>query len=271
MKLGEHQEQSKLRLLCVGESGSGKTRSLASLVLAGYKLRILDVDNGVNSIATSLQFVEKGKKRSNAAELLNMVDVETASDTPKLIGNKVVMRQAQAFASCMKILTEWSKEANFDEYPPDKTFIVIDTLSRLGQLAFNQAVSIAPDVKDRRQHYNSAQEMCRNLLFLLLSEEFPYHVILNTHITNLEVEEGVFKGVPKIIGQALSVDVMGFVNNVFMYQTKGGATNRKFEINTVGNSMMGCKNDAPLSLQPTYDAIDGLAKIVETLKGTIHD
>ena len=36
------------KMLLIGASGSGKTGALASLAAAGYKLRILDYDNGLD-------------------------------------------------------------------------------------------------------------------------------------------------------------------------------------------------------------------------------
>ena len=43
-----HTSVDVTKLLLVGDSGSGKTASLATLANAGYKLRILDFDNGLD-------------------------------------------------------------------------------------------------------------------------------------------------------------------------------------------------------------------------------
>ena len=48
--LAEHQSSEFTKLLLIGDSGSGKTGSLSSLVKAGYKLRVLDMDNGLDSL-----------------------------------------------------------------------------------------------------------------------------------------------------------------------------------------------------------------------------
>src|SRR5260221_189953 len=50
--LSEHQSTRSTKLLLMGHSGSGKTGALTSLVKAGYKLRILDLDNGLDSLAS---------------------------------------------------------------------------------------------------------------------------------------------------------------------------------------------------------------------------
>ena len=51
--LSAHQSNDYVKLLLCGDSGSGKSGALASLVGAGYKLRILDMDNGLDSLKTS--------------------------------------------------------------------------------------------------------------------------------------------------------------------------------------------------------------------------
>ena len=43
--LDQHQSNDFVKLLLIGDSKAGKTGSLISLVKAGYKLRILDLDN----------------------------------------------------------------------------------------------------------------------------------------------------------------------------------------------------------------------------------
>ena len=43
-----------VKIMLIGENGSGKTGSLASLVCAGYKLRIIDTDKGVKILKSLL-------------------------------------------------------------------------------------------------------------------------------------------------------------------------------------------------------------------------
>ncbi len=48
--LTHHQSNEYTKLLITGDSGSGKTGALTPLVTAGYKLRILDMDNGLETL-----------------------------------------------------------------------------------------------------------------------------------------------------------------------------------------------------------------------------
>ena len=52
--LANHQSNEFTKLLIEGDSGSGKTGALASLVKAGYKLRILDMDNGLDALKQTI-------------------------------------------------------------------------------------------------------------------------------------------------------------------------------------------------------------------------
>ena len=64
-----------VKMLYVGTSGTGKTGSLASLVAAGYKLRVLDLDNGVGTL---INYVKK-----YSPELLDNIDVIACRDKLK--------------------------------------------------------------------------------------------------------------------------------------------------------------------------------------------
>jgi Tfp pilus assembly pilus retraction ATPase PilT len=44
----DHESNELVKILVAADSGSGKTGSLASLVDAGFNLRILDFDNGLS-------------------------------------------------------------------------------------------------------------------------------------------------------------------------------------------------------------------------------
>src|SRR4051812_44359341 len=48
--LANHQSAKTTKLLLMGDSGTGKTGALASLADAGFNLRILDFDNGIDAL-----------------------------------------------------------------------------------------------------------------------------------------------------------------------------------------------------------------------------
>ena len=60
--LDTHQSSEFTKLLYLGDSGSGKTGSLVSLLKAGYKIKVLDLDNGVIFSGHIDRLVEFGGK-----------------------------------------------------------------------------------------------------------------------------------------------------------------------------------------------------------------
>src|SRR5215813_3439304 len=123
--LAEHQSTDFTKLVFIGDSKSGKTGALASLVLAGYKLRILDYDNGLDVLA---QIVKRDKP-----ELLKNVEFVTLQD--KLVSTPVgltVDGTATAFVNGLKLLDHW-KWGETDLGPPAKwgkeCILVIDSLT----------------------------------------------------------------------------------------------------------------------------------------------
>ena len=82
--LKDHHSSSTTKLLFVGDSGAGKTGALASLADAGYKIRILDLDNGVDVLRDLLT---SGKYSKSAIE---NVDYVTITETMKNQGGKLI-------------------------------------------------------------------------------------------------------------------------------------------------------------------------------------
>mgnify|MGYP001496439716 CR=1 FL=1 len=57
--LADHHASSLVKMLYIGDSGTGKTGSLVSLVDAGYKVHVLDMDNGLDVPHLALQRATK--------------------------------------------------------------------------------------------------------------------------------------------------------------------------------------------------------------------
>src|SRR5262245_24276048 len=97
--LTQHQSNEFTKLLLIGDSKSGKTGALASLV-AKYKLRILDFDNGLDILA---QLV----RRDNPDKLEN-VEFRTLRDKIRATPlGSVVDGTATAFIDGLRMLDHW--------------------------------------------------------------------------------------------------------------------------------------------------------------------
>ena len=89
-----------LRILVVGYPGTAKTGSLASLLNAGFKLRVIDFDGNIDPL---LQYAN--------AEALSRLDVAYFED--KMRSGSAFMEPIgipQAFANALKQLDDWKTQ-----------------------------------------------------------------------------------------------------------------------------------------------------------------
>src|SRR6185369_4873204 len=105
--LSSHHSSETTKLLFIGDSSSGKTGALASLAAAGYKLRILDFDNGIDVLKHWLTHPNSSYLKTNPSCLDN-VHYVTLTDPMKAAANgKLYYTKAQAWARAMNLLYEW--------------------------------------------------------------------------------------------------------------------------------------------------------------------
>ena len=97
--LSHHQSNEYTKLLIEGDSGSGKTGSLASLVKAGYKLRILDFDNGLEPLK---QFIMR-----DSPESIDNVEFVSLRDVRKAGPEGPTVTSPKAFMKGIKLLDKW--------------------------------------------------------------------------------------------------------------------------------------------------------------------
>src|ERR1700690_2534917 len=98
--IAEHQSNLYTKLLLLGDAKSGKTTSLASLVAAGYKLRILDMDNLLDGLKERVM-AECPEKAENVDFVTIRDKYKTGPLGPQIDGT------AKAFIQEMKMLDHW--------------------------------------------------------------------------------------------------------------------------------------------------------------------
>ena len=204
------------KILLIGKSGTGKTGSLASLVASGYKLRILDTDNGVkvlHSLLTDLRYpyAKVLKSRNiNLAEAVHFIPISTAMKlrtvqrkTPS--GNStnesiLAPIDARAWTTMLDKLDRW-KEGEVD-YGPINTWgtdsvLVLDSFSTLAKCAyyFNQSMNGRLGARDEGFDYQrdigGAQSQLTRLLELLYDSSIKCNVVVISHITWVDESQGV--------------------------------------------------------------------------------
>jgi hypothetical protein len=266
--LEKHQSNEYTKLLMLGDSGSGKTGALASLVAANYKLRILDMDNGLETLK---QYVLK-----ECPEKVKNVEYRTLRDKRKASpGGPIIDGTPKAFIEAIRMLDRWryvDGENEIDlgipaQWGPDVIF-VIDSLTFLSDAAFDFREPLTPKSKttgqfDARAVYKDAQDAIEGVLALITSEAFRTNVIVNAHVKYIDNDDGSKKGYPTAVGSALSPQIPRYFNTVALFQTKAGG---KRTLHTAATAMIDLKNPKPFEMAKEYPIETGLADLFKVLR-----
>lgn len=252
----DHHSGKYVKLLFIGDSGTGKTGALTSLVADGYKLKILDLDNGLDALR---QWVSH-----ECADRMRNVDFETLRD-PMTITPAGPTIKAQTYIKALKLMSEWtdgSKPAESEE----KDIFVLDSLTSLGRASFEWAKAGNPQAKDPRQWYFSAQQSLENVIGMLTSESFRCNLIVISHINYKELEEGVNKGYPTAVGSAMGPTVPKYFNTMIQAEVRGSLKEVRRTIRTLPSTIIDLKNPSPFKMDAEYSLSTGLAEIFKQLK-----
>lgn len=255
--LADHHSSKFVKLIMIGDSSTGKTGSLTSLVAAGYKVRILDFDNGVDSLK---EFVSK-----ECPDKISSVDYETVRDKVSVGPAGPKIKDPVAFTNGLKLMDAWYDGSKPAEWGEDTVF-VLDSLSAFGRAAFAWARGLNPTAKDPRQWYFAAQQGVEDMIALLTSETFHTNVIVISHVNYKEVTEGITKGYTNAIGTALGPIIPRYFNTLLLAESSGTGKNVRRMIKTMPTALVDLKNPAPFKLLEELPLGTGLATIFKTLK-----
>ena len=245
-----------VRILYVGNSGAGKTGSLVSLVAAGYRIRMIDLDNGFGILK---QYV-----LHECPDKIGNVSVVSFRDKYKADSMGVKPESATAYINTMKALDKWpDDESNPAEWGPE-TVLVIDSLTQLGDASFAWQRKLNPAVNDPRQIYKLAQDSILAFLRNLTADSFRTNVIVCSHIRYNETET---RGFANSIGKAIGPVIPSYFNNFICAELKGAGDNAKRVIRTSTNGILDLKSEKPFSLDKELPLSTGLATLFAQLKG----
>lgn len=288
-QLSSHASSTVTKMLFIGDSGSGKTGALASLAQAGYNLRILDLDSGLDVLSNLL----RDPKSPYGAEALARVTYETLTDPMQAVAGKLVPKKATVWQRAIQLLQHWRVEKprgpavmSSDgkpvpqpvEYEYDlgplvtwgpRDILVIDSLTMLSTAALNFVLSM--NVRLGQQPHQSdwytGQQMIESLLQMLYDENVRCNIILISHISYIGEENGPQHGYPASLGKALSPKIGRYFNTCVMAKTQGAGAAVKRKILTNSTQMVELKTSNPINIKPEYDLASGLAEIFTALRG----
>jgi hypothetical protein len=243
-----------VKILLCGDSGAGKTGSLASLVGAGYQLRILDLDAGVETLAAFVNKLYPDKLANVEYEVRR--DVMRSSAT----GMRPV-KPPTAFIETMELIDKWTDGTKPSEWGQNHV-LVVDTLSALSRAAYYYAERMNPGAKDNRQIFFAAQRAIEAFLGAITDESFRTNVILCAHMT---VREDTGKAFPASVGQSLDNKIASYFNSFYQVERLGVGDKLRRVIRTYPTGALDLKS-ANMDVPKEVPIDSGLATIFKILK-----
>lgn len=263
--LKDHQSSQTTKLLLIGDSGVGKTGALASLADAGYNLRIMDLDNGIDVVANMLRDASKYKP-----EAIERVSFVTITDPMKSMGGKLVPKSATVWQRATKLLDKWQTDT--EDFGPvsswtPKDVLVIDSLTFISNAALNLVLAMNARLGQRphQSDWGDAQVLIEGLLSYLYDDSIKCNVVMTSHITFLG-EEGSMQGYPSTLGRALPPKVGRYFNNTLIMKSQGIGVNTKRKIFTNPAGAIAGKNSNPGKVKAEYDIANGLAEFFKDVR-----
>ena len=254
-----YSSDSFIKILYIGASGAGKTGALTPLVRDGYKLRIIDLDRGLDALINHVAEIDR--------KLLDNIEYVSYRDKYKAAANGTkVDGPPRAYRDTLSALEKWPEDGSDPAEWGHDTILVIDSLTNLGIAAFNWCKAIDPSNRDPRRWFKNAQDLLDELLMNITSEHFRTNVIVISHIELTEQKDGTIKGFPSAIGKALGPKVGRNFNSLLLAETVGSGKNVKRRIKTVPTALIDVKNPAPMKIDAEYGIEDGLSIIFKKLK-----
>lgn len=258
--LSDHKSASSTKLLFIGDSGSGKTGALASLAQAGYNLRIIDLDAGLDVLANLL----RDPRGPYGREALARVEYETITDPMKLAGTRLIPSKATSWQRACNLLIDWKTETA--KLGPlvswgSQDVLVIDSLTMLSNAAlqFVLAMNARLGQQPHQSDWYTGQQMIESMLQMLYDDGVRCNVIVISHITYIGEENGPVHGYPNTLGRALPPKVGRYFNSCLMARTTGSGTALRRKILTTNSGVVELKNTAPLRVKAEYPLESGLA------------
>lgn len=208
------------KILLIGKSGAGKTGSLAALVAAGYKLRILNTDKNTNILHSLLwdyrypyrKFCEAaGIDLTTAVHTIDVDQPMKLQSVHKKIGNTTTSERmlgpvdGNAWYKCIDALENWSEGKKGDEgYSTfghvetwdNSTVLVVDAFSKAARMAYyniqalNGRLGARDEGRDYQRDVGGAQAILMRFLEWLACSKIRCNVILTSHITWVDESRG---------------------------------------------------------------------------------
>jgi len=283
----DHPAGKTTKLILLGDTGSGKTGSLCSLAAAGYNLRILDLDNGID-IIRNLLTAQGSAYKIPREDLATRVMYRTLTEPQKAVGGQLRPVRAQVWSQMAQMLENWkwtTPEGEVEDLGKvtdwtDKDVLVIDSLTRAAQAAMNFHQQLNGRLgqdgvsNEWRRDIGAAQAHIKHLMDLLSDASVKCNVVLIAHVQYV-ADQGSAPampgeasdqqhGHPLAIGRALSPLIPTWFNNVLLAKADD-VGNRKLWTKPQAKVMT--KSSNPKAVAASYSVETGLAEYFAAARG----
>lgn len=252
--LDQHHSSKIVKILLIGNSGSGKTGAFSALANAGFKLRILDYDNGLDSLA-----------HFTKPEFKPNISFHTLTDKLKLVGQNIVPDGIPtAFTQGMQLLDKWTEgETNLGPITTwgSDTVFICDSLTFLGEAILRYIRTLASNTGNTTiTQWGEAMRKQEEFLQMMYSTSIKCNVIITSHLTFMEGEAGLQMGYPSALGSKLPPKVARYFNSILLVKSIGSGNAQRRMIHTRSAPTIDLKNPIPDSVPPELDLSTGLAQ-----------
>jgi hypothetical protein len=268
--IAQHHSHEVVKMLLIGDSGCGKTASLLGLAEAGYNLRILDFDNGLDIVSSLLH------KTKEPEEIATRIQYITCTDKMKTTkGGEIIPDGApKGYATALKMMNHWKEDdgtdlGNVSEWGSNDV-LVIDSLTFLSNAVMRWHLFNVGRVGNPWQSdWLVAQRRVVQMLELLFSESLRCNVVMTAHIRYVDIADGQIQGYPESVGKALPPQIPRYFNTVVQAKIAGSGTSAKRKIRIVPDTAIGLKNAAPHAFSDKELPLEsGLADIFKAIRGS---
>jgi len=298
----DHHANETIKMFNIADQGKGKTGALMSLAAVGYKIRVLDFDNGsdiLKNLLTSYDYPYRKYMEDNNIPLKGAIHIFTLQEkmVKHISEDRYVPLAARAWKRMVAIMEgtdKESKENNFGSIDTwdNQTVLVFDTFGTCAECAFFQQQELnnrlGQRMDDHGRDTGGAQNLLRDMLKKMFMAEIRCNIIFNSHIVFVDLSSGVAarpqapnpnstaqqldsisdpRGYPMAIGRALSPIAGKYFNNVLITDEEGTGAATRHKIYTNPMKGISVKNSHPGGLKHSYNVETGLAEIFCALRG----
>jgi hypothetical protein len=272
-------EYPPIKILLLGDPGGGKTGSLASLVKAGYNVRIMDFDNGTEILRNLLTPEEYA-----TCSIIPLQDKRLAKKIPVMEGQNIkgwkvsaVPVRADAWQKTVDLIcTDWvepelrpgstQKISYGNVYSwTSKDVLVFDSLTHAWRTAMNFILAINNRLGQNptQPEWGTVQGMILDVLSTFFDASIKCNVICCAHIAYDVDQNEILHGLPSGPGRALNREIGTYFNHTIRAVTVG----TRHSLVTKSDGVVELKNAAPNRIKASYPIETGLADYFKAARG----